>query len=216
MVAPAAAAAVRAGAARASSTRATTAAAVAGVSPPARTRRVESGAASTPVTPRRSKRAHGLGGGAITGGPRYVRMLKAEWVLCMVILALSPLADPEGEEGAGAAFKRCAACTGVFFLLGLVATGGPKAAKAAAGFGGLVTVALVLSSRDVFGAVAARVQAGFTGGAQSGDLGAATGSAAAGAANAIGDQFGGGGPDGGSQPFTNNGAPIQLPPGMQP
>ena len=218
MTAPVARAAVK----RASSSRATSAAALAGVQRPSAPRPVTSGAASAPLNPRAprsTRRAHGLGGGTIVAGPRYVRMLKAEWVLCMVILALSPLADPEGEEGAGDAFKRCAACTGVFFILGLVSTGGPKAAKAAAGFGGLVTVALVLTSRDVFGTVASRIQAGFTGVTSSGDTGASVGGAAGDAAQQLGDQLagqgGGGGPDGGLQPFTNGGAPIQLPPGMQ-
>jgi hypothetical protein len=122
-----------------------------------------SGARSAPGAPRAPRRTKGVSGASIAGGSKYVKILKAEWLLCIVILALSPLADPDGEEGIGTAFKRCAACTGVFFLLGLVAAGGPRPARGAAGFGGLITVALCLSSRDVFGTIAERIQNGFKG-----------------------------------------------------
>ena len=135
---------------------------------------VKSGAyGGKPQAPKRTEsmgaRSGGMGKGAgkslsrAFGGTSAVKLLKAEFVLCMVILGLSPLADQSGEEGLKDALKRCAACMGVFFLLGLVSAGGPRPAKAAAGFGGLMTIALALSSRDVFGAVASRIQEGFSG-----------------------------------------------------
>jgi hypothetical protein len=46
--------------------------------------------------------------------------------------------------------KRMTAICGLFFLLGIVSAAGRGAARAAAGFGGIVVVALAISERDLF------------------------------------------------------------------
>lgn len=207
MPAPVAAAAARAAASRAGASRAATAASLVGTRAPRSTKPVASTAstASVPLFPARSssRRRSGVSSGSsvsVVSGTRFVRVLKAEWLLCVVILGLSPLADPDGEESIGDAIKRVAAATGVFFILGLVAAAGPKPAKAAAGLGGLMTIALLVSSRDVFGAVADRLQTGFRGVAGSdGDAGSALGGAAADAAQGGVDIIRGT-PDTGSRP----------------
>jgi hypothetical protein len=87
-----------------------------------------------------------------TAGPR--RLIVAEFLVCTVVAALSPLTDPkagqpEGERP-GALMKRLTAIAGLFFILGLVSAAGRSSARAAAGFGGLVTVALLISQRSLF------------------------------------------------------------------
>lgn len=197
---------VAAAAARAAASRAATAASLVGTRAPRSVKPVSSSTpsptSSVPLFPARPgprrKRSGSIS--PMVSGTRFVRVLKAEWLLCIVILGLSPLADPEGEESIGDAIKRVAAATGLFFILGLVAAAGPKAAKAAAGLGGLITIALLVSSRDVFGAVADRVQTGFRGvaGAE-GDAGETLGGAAADAAQGGVDIIRGT-PDTGSRP----------------
>lgn len=78
------------------------------------------------------------------------RVLVAEFTVCMVVLAFSPLTDKNRGEKPGAFMKRASATMGVFFILGIIATGGRGASKAAAGFGGLVTLVLLISQRSIF------------------------------------------------------------------
>jgi len=85
--------------------------------------------------------------GSLSSGPR--RLLLAEFLLCMAILVFTPLGEKHKDEPAGAFMKRSTALLAVFFLLGLVSAGGRGAAKAAAGFGGLVTLGLLITNRDV-------------------------------------------------------------------
>jgi hypothetical protein len=87
------------------------------------------------------------------------QLLVAEFVVCVLILGLSPLTDKHKTDTPPAWLKRGTSICGVFIVLGLVATGGPKAARLAASFGGLVTLALALSDRDVFVAIARRLGA---------------------------------------------------------
>lgn len=95
------------------------------------------------------------------------RLLVAEFVLCMVVLAFSPLA---GKSPNAAAFmKRGSAIIGLFFLLGLTSTAGRGAARASAGLGGLVTLVLLISDRSVFTKLAGKFQPGV--GEEIGDLG---------------------------------------------
>lgn len=76
------------------------------------------------------------------------RFLVAEFAVCMVVLAFSPLTGK--SPTAGAFMKRGSAIMGLFFALGLVATAGRGAARAASGFGGLVTLVLLISERSIF------------------------------------------------------------------
>lgn len=86
------------------------------------------------------------------------RVLIAEFALCMVILAFSPMT---GKAPTASAFmKRASAIMGLFFLLGLVSTGGRGASRAAAGFGGLVTLVLLISDRSIFTVLTKKFQPG--------------------------------------------------------
>jgi hypothetical protein len=96
---------------------------------------------------RKAKKAYDM---AMSGGGGFRRILVAEFLVCMVIAALSPLTDRKKDEPATAHMKRLTAIMGLFFVLGLVSAGGRGAAKLAAGFGGLVTVTLAISDRDLF------------------------------------------------------------------
>jgi hypothetical protein len=83
----------------------------------------------------------------------------AEFLLCLAVLAFTPLGQKHKDEPAGAFMKRSTALLAVFFLLGLVSAGGRGAAKAAAGFGGLVTLGLLITNRDVVVKLGERVGA---------------------------------------------------------
>lgn len=78
------------------------------------------------------------------------RAIVAEFAVCMVIATLSPLTDKRKNEKPGAFMKRMSAIMGLFLILGLVAAMGRTASKVSAGLGGLVTVGLVVSERDLF------------------------------------------------------------------
>jgi hypothetical protein len=82
---------------------------------------------------------------ADSAGPR--KLLVVEFLVCMVITALSPLT---GKTTAPTLMRRMAAVLALFFLLGLVSAGGRTAAKVSASLGGLVAVVLLVSDRDVF------------------------------------------------------------------
>lgn len=86
------------------------------------------------------------------------RVLLAEFAACMVILAFSPLTG--SMPSAGAFMKRASATMGLFFLLGLLATAGRGASRAAAAFGGLITLVLLISDRSIFVALAKKLGKG--------------------------------------------------------
>lgn len=92
-------------------------------------------------------------------GTAYRRALVAEFLLCIIVLALHPLSNPEGETNAREWMKRGTAMCGVFILLGMVSSIGPKAGKAAAALGGLLTVVLVVDQRGIFGVLASKLNA---------------------------------------------------------
>lgn len=85
------------------------------------------------------------------------KILVAEYIVCMIILAFSPLTDKHGTDGAVKWMKRGTAMSVVFLLLGIVSSGGPRAEKVSAAFGGLLTLALVMNDRDVFATMATRL-----------------------------------------------------------
>lgn len=125
--------------------------------------------------------AAGAGAGAVaggTGGALHARAAKraaraaagpgrqvliAEFVVCVVILALSPLTDKHRTDGPAAFMRRGSALCGLFLILALASTGGRGAAKVAAGFGALVTVSLIVSSRDIFVTLAQKLGSTKTG-----------------------------------------------------
>ena len=105
------------------------------------------GGAGGAVGGARAKRAYKVA----TRQPNPARkVLVAEFAVCAVIAAMAPLSDSKRDEAPGAWIKRMVALLGLFFVLGLVSAAGRPGAKVAAGFGGLVTVVLLVSQRDVF------------------------------------------------------------------
>jgi hypothetical protein len=78
------------------------------------------------------------------------RAIVAEFAVCIIIAALSPLTDKRKTEAPGAFMKRMSALMALFLILGLISSFGRTASRLAAGLGGLVTVALAVSERDLF------------------------------------------------------------------
>lgn len=106
-------------------------------------------------------------GGAISGGrerkaykrataaaPGARRVIVTEFAICSVIVALSPLTDRHRDDKPGDWMKRMTAVCLIFFILAIVSSAGRGPAKVAAGFGGLVALALALSERDLFAKLA--------------------------------------------------------------
>lgn len=88
------------------------------------------------------------------------KLLVAEFTLCMAVLAFSPLTDKHKAERPGAFMKRASATMAVFFVLALIATAGRGASRAAAGFGGLVALVLLISQRSIFTVLTAKMAPG--------------------------------------------------------
>lgn len=82
------------------------------------------------------------------------RALVVEFAVCIVIVALSPISDQRRDAPPSRWMKQMTAVMGLFFVLGLIAAAGRGAAKAAVGLGGLVTVALAVNEREIFGKLA--------------------------------------------------------------
>lgn len=109
------------------------------------------GGAGGAIAGAKAKKAYRLAAHANLGARRIV---VAEFLICMVIVALSPLTDKKKNEGPTAFMRRMTAIMALFFILGLISAAGRGAGKFAAGLGGLVTVALAVSDRDLFTKVA--------------------------------------------------------------
>lgn len=84
----------------------------------------------------------------------YRKALIAEFLVCLLLLAFSPLAKGPGEMGPIRFMKRGTATAALFVILGLVSSAGAGAAKACAMFGGLVTLVLLVDQREAFGKLA--------------------------------------------------------------
>jgi len=84
------------------------------------------------------------------------RLLLGEFILCTVIVALSPLTDRHKDEPVTALMKRATGVAALFLVLALVSTGGKAASRVAAAFGGLATITLLVSDRDLFTVIAHR------------------------------------------------------------
>lgn len=78
------------------------------------------------------------------------KVIVAEFAVCIVIAALSPLTDRKRDEKPGAFMKRMSAIMALFLILALVSAMGRTASRISAGLGGLITVGLVVSERDLF------------------------------------------------------------------
>lgn len=114
------------------------------------------------------------------------RLLVAELVASVLIVALSPMTDKHKLDSPATFIKRLSAVAALYVILGLVASAGRGPARFAAGFGGLVTLSLMLSSRDVFVVLAQRFGADLNEGpAGPPDVGAQAGGAIGGAISGL-------------------------------
>jgi hypothetical protein len=148
------------------------------------------GGAGGAAAGRKAKRQYRAQKRASLGPAR--QLLVAEFVVCIIISAFSPLTrkhadqlDP-GKDAAVKWIKQGTAICGLFLVLSLISAAGKGAAKMAAGFGGIVTMALLLNDRDIFTVLATKV----SGGAPSSELGPGSsdwGNIAASGADSIGD-----------------------------
>lgn len=109
----------------------------------------------------RGRKSKGAGSSSSSWSP--TRALVAEFALCTVILALSPLAAPEGKTSPKDWMKRGSALCGVFMLLGMASSIGPKAGRASVALGGLITVVLLIDQRSMFGVISDRMKTTGTG-----------------------------------------------------
>jgi hypothetical protein len=127
-----------------------------------KTTTTKQGKNTTTTSTRRSALPFFLGGGGSgKGGPAQARhVLLGEFIACAVIIALSPLTDRHKSDTPAALIKRSTSIAVLFLFLALVSSGGPRSARVAAAFGALVTVALLVSERDLFAVIAKRVNAG--------------------------------------------------------
>lgn len=126
------------------------------------------------------------------------QILVTEFVLAVVILALSPLTDKHKSDTPGQWMKRATGICALFVILGLVGTIGERTARAASAFGGLILLVLLLSDRDIFTVIAARFAAPTPTGPAG--PGSGTGGANSGSEGDISQGTGGGPGDTVSQP----------------
>lgn len=108
------------------------------------------GAAGGAASGRKAKRAEKRA----QQGP-YSQILVAEFVICTIILALSPLGQEKANPGTW--MKKGSAVCGLFLVLGLIGSIGKGSAKVAAAFGGIVTLTLLVNERNIFGVVAKKL-----------------------------------------------------------
>jgi hypothetical protein len=85
------------------------------------------------------------------------QLLVAEFIVCMILLALSPMSSDK-EIAPKDWMKRGSAMCALFLVLGLVSHGSAAVAKVCAAFGGIVTVALLVDQRSVFAVIAEKLK----------------------------------------------------------
>lgn len=105
------------------------------------------GGAGGAIAGAKAKKAYKMAMHASLGARRLV---VAEFLICMIVIALSPVTDKRKNEGPATHMRRLSAVMAVFLVLGLLSGAGRGAGKFAAGFGGLVSAAILLSNRDLF------------------------------------------------------------------
>lgn len=80
-------------------------------------------------------------------GPQ--RALLAELVVCLIVLGLSPLSRKEEQDPADW-MRQGSAIMGVYMVLGLLSAVGPRTGRAAAAFGALVALVLLIDQRALW------------------------------------------------------------------
>lgn len=82
------------------------------------------------------------------------RLLIAEFLIVIITIGLSPLGrddtDDDDHKAAGDWVRKASAACALWIVLGLIASVGPRSSKAAAGFGGLVALVLLIDQRSVW------------------------------------------------------------------
>ena len=105
------------------------------------------------VRDRGTKKSSGKGKKALSGSAgKWRKVLIAEFIVCTVLLGLSPLA--RDDVSPMRFMKRGSATAAFFVVLGIISAFGRGAGRAAAAFGGLATVALLVDQREAFGKLA--------------------------------------------------------------
>lgn len=102
------------------------------------------------------------------------RLIVGEFIICAAIITLSPISNKHADQTAADWLRRSSALALLFLILGLIATGGQKSARFAAGLGAVVTVSLLIAERGVLAGVA---QAIYPTGKGVGVLGSGVGNA---------------------------------------
>lgn len=102
------------------------------------------------------RRGGAAGGAARTGAQR---LLIAEFLVCIIVLALSPVARTDGDVNPRQWMKSGTAMCAMFIVLGMVSGIGPRSARVAAAIGGLVALVLLVDQRSIFGVITNRLQA---------------------------------------------------------
>jgi hypothetical protein len=122
------------------------------------------------------------------------RLLMLEFLICFAVLGAGTIVAPQGsKDGIPRLMTRGTGLALLFFILSLTSAGGPKAGRAAAGLGGLVTAAYLFTSSDATNVMKWMSQFFSPGGTGAAGAGAAAGAAAgapSGAAGSVGDIVG--------------------------
>lgn len=121
--------------------------------PPVSKGQVASGAANAGLSYSAGKRGGRAGARSASTGSApgsAQRILIAELLVCVIVLALSPLSSPEGSVSAKDWMKRGTAVAALFIILGMVANVGPRSGRVAAAFGGIVALVLLIDQRSIF------------------------------------------------------------------
>lgn len=84
-------------------------------------------------------------------------LLIAEFLVCFLVLGLSPLV---GDVGPGAWMKKGTATAMLFVALSLIGETGPKTKNAVTALGGLVTLTVLITHRDIFTMIAGKFGSG--------------------------------------------------------
>lgn len=99
---------------------------------------------------RSAKKAAVRSGGRTLGRFSSQHLLIGEFLVCFLVLALSPLAK---DVKASDWMKKSSAVCLLFVILSVIGSAGPKSRQAASGLGALITLALLLDQRSIFSVV---------------------------------------------------------------
>lgn len=91
------------------------------------------------------KSSNGGSSRGMTLGSRH--LLIAEFLVCFIVLALSPVV---GDVSAGTWMKKGTATAMLFVALSLIGETGPRTKNAVTALGGLITLTVLVTHRDIF------------------------------------------------------------------